>query len=247
VVDIGLATVPDGIRANAEAIGFVTCWAVPVRDPVGRDACIVVWNAEALEPELGQDLLLGRLVSLVELALAGRAHASALDRAANCDPLTGLYNRRYLEAVASRTSGEDTERVAFVLCDLDRFKQVNDVLGHPAGDLVIRTVADRLRRVVREHDVVARFGGDEFAVLCPSVADLGQVERIAARIIDAVCAPIPHGAGSIDIGVSVGAAFAERGLDWDLDHLVRHADEHLLAAKAAGKATFRIGVLEPIA
>jgi diguanylate cyclase (GGDEF)-like protein/PAS domain S-box-containing protein len=243
VIDIGLATVPAAIRREAEAAGFVTCWAVPVPDPSGRPACLVVWNAERVEPELGQDLLLRRMLSLVELALDGRAASNALYQAANCDPLSGLWNRRYLEAAAAGAIEGTTGRMALALCDLDGFQQVNDELGHPAGDLVIQTVATRLRSAVRDSDVVARFGGDEFAILFPGVADLEQLERVAARMIDVVGAPIPHGGGAIRVGVSVGAAVAELGAGWDLDHLVRRADACLLDAKAAGKATFRISVL----
>jgi diguanylate cyclase (GGDEF)-like protein/PAS domain S-box-containing protein len=240
VVDIGLAGVPPDIRADAVAAGYQACWAIPVHDQGGAPACVIVWNREAIEPELGQDLLLQRLLSLVELTLDGRAHAAALERAANCDPLTGLWNRRYLEEAAAAHDGPG----ALLLCDLDGFKQVNDELGHPAGDAVIRAVADRLTEVVRETDVVARLGGDEFAVLCPGLDALDLVGVIAARIVEAVRRPITHGAAHICVGVSVGAAVAETGSAWRLDDLVHDADERLLAAKADGKSTFRIGVLE---
>lgn len=244
VTDLDLSTVPDDVRAAAEAAGFVACWAVPIPDPLGVPACLVVWNAEALEPELGQDLLLGKLLSLVELAIDGRARSAALYRAAHCDPLTGLWNRRYLDAAAAAAIEDHASRMAIAVCDLDGFKRVNDELGHPAGDLVIRTVADRLRGAVRDTDVVARLGGDEFAILCPGVDGLADVEALAARIIEVVCLPIEHPLGAIRVGVSVGAAIADLGVHWDLDHLVRQADGQLLDAKAAGKATYRISVLE---
>ena len=248
VVDVGLETVPAELRTRAEEARFVTCWAVPVPDPIGRPACLVVWNAEPLEPELGQDLVLQRLLSLVELALAGRARAIELDRAAHCDPLTGLWNRRYLEQSAADAVGRpEGGHVALVLCDLDGFKAVNDGFGHPAGDAVVQAVGGRLRDLVRASDVVARLGGDEFAVLCPGVASPDDVARVAARIVADVCRPITFDGATLRVGVSVGVAVAEAGAPWDLDRLVRVADAHLLDAKAGGKATYRIGALAPSA
>ena len=244
VFDIGMQTVPDAIRADALAAGFVTCWAIPVPDPIGERACVVVWNAEAVEPELGQDLVLDRLVSLVELALDGRAAAAAMQAAAHCDPLTGLWNRRYLEAEAARCTTGDGGRVALLLCDLDGFKQVNDTLGHPAGDEVIRAVGDRLRSIVRATDVVARLGGDEFAVLCPRVPSDAAVADLARRVVEGVCEPIDVGDGiHANVGVSVGVTVADADATVSLTDLMADADARLLTAKAEGKATYRIGRL----
>jgi diguanylate cyclase (GGDEF)-like protein/PAS domain S-box-containing protein len=246
VVDVGLETVPPAIRSVAAAAGFVTCWAVPVTDPIGAPACLVVWNAEPVEPELGQDLVLRRLVSLVELALDGRARSQELQRAASCDPLTGLWNRRYLEAAASARDRAPGDQMAVVLCDLDGFKQVNDAHGHPAGDHVIRTVATRLRAAVRSTDVVARFGGDEFAILLPGVDAGERVEGLARRLIEDVCEPIEHEGALLHVGVSIGVAVCAPGGPCDLAQLVGLADVRLLEAKAAGKATFRITDLSAV-
>jgi diguanylate cyclase (GGDEF)-like protein len=242
VADVGLHTLAPPARAAAQAAGFVTCWAVPVRDPLGEPAVLVVWSGEPREPELGQDLVLQRLLSLVELALDGRARSTELHRAANCDPLTGLWNRRYLEqAAAEASTARRPGSVAVVLCDLDGFKAVNDGFGHPAGDHVIQVVAARLRNAVRAGDVVSRIGGDEFAILCTGVDDAFDVEVVAQRILAAIDQPIPSDVGVLRVGVSVGIAVDDDDA-WDLDQLIRRADARLLEAKAAGKATYRISV-----
>ena len=235
VFDVGMKTVPASVRAVAEAHGYATCWAIPVPDRGGLPACVVVWNAEPVEPELGQDLVLGRLLALVELALDGRAHMAAMHAAANRDALTGLWNRRYLETAAAGGAS------ALLLCDLDGFKQVNDVQGHPAGDAVLKAVADRLRSVVRSTDVVARLGGDEFAVLCAGVSSTAEVEELASRIVAVVGEPIVHDDGIASVGVSVGGTVVSGGAD--LASLVAAADARLLDAKAAGKSTHRVSSL----
>ena len=115
---------------------------------------------------------------------------------------------------------------------------LNDEHGHPAGDAVLRAIGDRLRSVVRSTDVVARVGGDEFAVLCAGVSSEAEVEELAARIVDVVRAPIEHDDGVASVGVSVGATVVPGGTD--LAALVASADARLLEAKAAGKSTYRV-------
>jgi diguanylate cyclase (GGDEF)-like protein len=128
---------------------------------------------------------------------------------AHHDELTGLSNRKLLIrrtndalAQAART---DT-RVGFLLLDLDRFKEVNDTLGHPVGDRLLRFVAHRLTHSVRPGDMVARLGGDEFAVLLPSVKEAAAAREVAARLRAAVAEPIRMDGMSFDIEASVGIA-----------------------------------------
>ena len=121
--------------------------------------------------------------------------------------------------------------------DLDRFKLVNDVLGHDAGDALLRTAAARLRNAVRAHDMVARFGGDEFVVLMQHVADRGELHDVAQRILDAIASPIPVGGEPADVGASVGIATAS-GPDDDPDALVRNADAAMYRAKEHGRGRY---------
>jgi diguanylate cyclase (GGDEF)-like protein/PAS domain S-box-containing protein len=167
---------------------------------------------------------------------------AALARQATHDPLTGLPNRRLLiesliAALADLGRGSRTGTVALMFVDLDRFKLVNDVLGHDAGDALLRTAAARLRNAVRAHDMVARFGGDEFVVLLQHVADRGELHDVAQRILDAVAAPIPIEGGTADVGASVGIATAS-GPDDDPDALVRNADAAMYRAKEHGRGRY---------
>jgi diguanylate cyclase (GGDEF)-like protein len=167
---------------------------------------------------------------------------AALARQATHDPLTGLPNRRLLiEALITGLedlgAGHRTGTLALMFIDLDRFKLVNDVLGHDAGDALLRTAAHRLRNAVRAHDMVARFGGDEFVVLLRHVADRGELSDVAQRIIDAIAAPIAVGSETADVGASVGIAIAA-GPDDDPDALVRNADAAMYRAKEHGRGRY---------
>jgi diguanylate cyclase (GGDEF)-like protein/PAS domain S-box-containing protein len=151
------------------------------------------------------------------------------------DPLTGLLNRAGLRehvdvAWADRTSGTP---VAVLFGDLDGFKNVNDALGHDAGDEVLVHVAERLRTAVRAGDVVARWGGDEFVVLCPTVTDVEDATRIADRIRASIEVPFRVGPGLAEIGISVGVA-VDSGQPLP-DLLIKDADSAAYRAKVAGR------------
>jgi diguanylate cyclase (GGDEF)-like protein/PAS domain S-box-containing protein len=240
VYDVGLETV-DGTRAGiAEAHGYRSCWAIPVTDPGRPDACIVVWTAELHEPELGQEILLGKLRQLLELALAGRARATRLEREATTDALSGLANRRSFEATVA---DDDADGVAVLCLDLDGFKGVNDSLGHAAGDEVIRQVGARIVAEVRHDDLAARLGGDEFAVLCRNVASEDHLHRLAERLLEALSSPIPLPDGQAEVGVSIGVAMAGPGARSDLSALLALADKQLYEAKQRGKGRYQLAHL----
>jgi diguanylate cyclase (GGDEF)-like protein len=153
-----------------------------------------------------------------------------------------LPNRRLLiealiNALADLGRGARTGTVALMFVDLDRFKLVNDVLGHDAGDALLRTAAARLRNAVRAHDTVARFGGDEFVVLMQHVADRGELHDVAQRILDSIASPIVVGGEAVDVGASVGIATAS-GPDDDPDALVRNADAAMYRAKEHGRGRY---------
>jgi diguanylate cyclase (GGDEF)-like protein/PAS domain S-box-containing protein len=151
------------------------------------------------------------------------------------DPLTGLLNRAGLRAQVDAAWGarRADEPMAILFGDLDGFKRVNDTLGHDAGDEVLVHVAQRLRTAVREGDVVARWGGDEFVVVCPSVTGIDDARRVADRIRDALEAPFRISPGSARIGVSLGVAL-DTGQPLP-DLLLKDADAAAYRAKTNGR------------
>jgi diguanylate cyclase (GGDEF)-like protein len=166
-----------------------------------------------------------------------KAVESELQRLALHDPLTGLANRvlfyeRVGHALSTHARAGETFAVLFI--DLDGFKQVNDQLGHSAGDAVLRTVADRLRDCLRDSDTVARFGGDEFAVVVERLAEPGDVQITAERIVAAVSRPIEVGPNQTRVTASVGIALNHPGDS--ADDILREADLAMYTAKTTGKS-----------
>ncbi|TDR89928.1 putative bifunctional diguanylate cyclase/phosphodiesterase [Enterovirga rhinocerotis] len=161
---------------------------------------------------------------------------------ANRDPLTGLANRTLFHhqlldrlEVVKRNSG----RVAILLIDLDRFKAINDTLGHPLGDALLRKVSARLTGALRDEDVAARLGGDEFGVIQSAAEQPDAAELLAARLVDLIGRTYVLEGHTIHIGATIGVTVAPRdGLDADV--LLKNADLALYQAKAAGKGTFRV-------
>lgn len=186
------------------------------------------------------------LVGLRRRSLNLRQSQEAMRHLAAHDLLTGLpnrgqFDRRLDEAVSSvKTSGE---RVALLFLDLDRFKQVNDTLGHPAGDDLLREFAQRLRSFAKLSDTVARLSGDEFIMILRHVASQDEVEQLCRRIIESARHPFNVGGTQVFVGVSVGVAMIPRD-GTDRVEITRRADVALYRAKAAGRSEFAIFVEE---
>ncbi len=170
-----------------------------------------------------------------------RATQNAFQQLARYDPLTGLANRleinRLLEQSLKGQMGK-TEACTLLLLDLDRFKQVNDTLGHPAGDALLEQVAQRLERVVGNRGTAGRIGGDEFQIVLPKLTAIPELEKLAARVIEAVAIPYIVEGAQVRIGVSVGIAVHVSGSTSPAS-LVRNADLALYCAKDAGRGVFR--------
>jgi diguanylate cyclase (GGDEF)-like protein len=207
-------------------------------------------------PEGIQELADGRIVSITRRVMSDggwlATHEDITDRAhserkiaymAKHDMLTGLANRALfaekLDDVSKRHKRHGAG-FAVMMLDLDRFKQVNDTLGHAAGDLLLKQVATRLKGSLRETDVLARLGGDEFAIIQEGEAEQRDAAiTVARRIIDLIGKPFDLDGQPASIGTSIGIAFAPDHGD-DPDDLMKRADSALYAAKGAGRNDYRI-------
>jgi diguanylate cyclase (GGDEF)-like protein len=162
-------------------------------------------------------------------------------RLAEYDSLTGLANRhrmgRRLESILGAYK-QAKRSCALMMLDLDRFKQVNDTMGHPAGDELLRQVADRLRAIIGDRGEIGRLGGDEFQVILPDLDDRGKLGELAGKVIQIISQPYPIDGKRAIIGTSVGIAVAPYdGLE--KDEMIRASDLALYAAKKGGRGQYR--------
>jgi diguanylate cyclase (GGDEF)-like protein len=161
------------------------------------------------------------------------ARARALEEA-KTDPLTGLRNRRACDSILARLCGEGAA-FALMHIDLDFFKQVNDGLGHAAGDRVLREVAAVLRHEARAGDCIARVGGDEFVVILPSLTDVRRLVALAERMIAGISRPVPWMESEARISASIGLLRVMAGTAPNPAEVLATADVALYAAKEAGR------------
>ncbi|GAA2511066.1 GGDEF domain-containing protein [Pilimelia columellifera] len=161
-----------------------------------------------------------------------------LVRQATRDQLTGLANRAELltrlDAALARRRQRDGADVVLFFCDLDGFKAVNDTLGHAVGDELLMAVAGRLRRTVAADDLLARYGGDEFLLVCQTQKAVAAQASLVRRLKAAVADPFELAGQQVRIGISIGCAVADEGSD--ADSLISHADAAMYAAKARSAA-----------
>ena len=167
-----------------------------------------------------------------------RAAEAKIIHLAHHDTLTDLPNRALLQdrlaQAVWRAGREPASGIALLLCDLDRFKDVNDTFGHPAGDDLLRQAAQRMRDTMRTGDILARLGGDEFAFIQMACQHTAQAESLAARIVDVVARPFTVQDHVVNVGVSIGIALAPVDATDPVD-LMKHADTALYVSKQGGR------------
>jgi diguanylate cyclase (GGDEF)-like protein len=206
--------------------------AAPVHIDGDVAGALVITTVAAVRDEEQRDVL-AAFAEQASLALTG-AHTLAAVHEARHDPLTGLPNRSlFLQRVEESLAAGDA---GLLYLDLDLFKQVNDTLGHAAGDELLRAVAGRLRAAVRDTDMAARLGGDEFAVLLEPLHHRGQAREIAQRVIDSIALPYDIAGRTVHTRASVGIAYSGGR---SAERLLEEADLAMYRAKKTSKGTFR--------
>ena len=233
--------VPEDVAAALASVPTQENQAIEVERRYLRPDGSLVWVAVAaslVEPELGEPYVFAQFRDVTE----HKSDQAALSHQAAHDPLTGLPNRAYLlerldAALARRALGGPD--VGVILLDLDQFKVVNDALGHHVGDEVLVALAPKLAAAIEDSDTLARFGGDEFVVLCEGL--MGPMDALdrANRVADALSASLEVGTGRYSASASIGVAIASQPAE-DAFSLLREADAAMYRAKAGGRGRIEL-------
>lgn len=198
-----------------------------------------LWVRQSLSPQFDPIENTNSIAALAHDASERREMGELLTHRANHDPLTGLPNRallieRLTSAIATRSA--PGEAIAVMFLDLDNFKKVNDQFGHQVGDEFLQTVAERLSSVLRSSDLVGRFGGDEFVIVCSGLRRMAAAHHTAQRLLRALSQmPINAGGNLIPVTASLGITFLAGANESDSETLIREADRAMYRAKSLGR------------
>ena len=220
--------------------GIRSVWSHPL---IGEEGEVLgtfsIYRREVHSPGVAEVQTVSRAGSIAEVAIERARAEHALSDATQRDPLTGLPNRSlFLDLLGTALRRADGSRqVAVLFLDLDRFKLVNDSLGHAAGDRLLVEAAGRMSAQLVARTTLARFGGDEFTVLCEDVAS-AAVERLASSLGGVLLEPFEIDGGEFFLSVSIGIAFAD--VTSDPSSLVRDADAAMYEAKDRGRSRYEV-------
>lgn len=170
----------------------------------------------------------------IQYAILRKQFEGVLIMRANFDPLTGLANRMLFESrleMAIARIKRHGGNLAVLFIDLDRFKQVNDTLGHLAGDLLLKEVSERLKSALRPYDTAARFGGDEFAILLEGLPKIEHAETVAKKIVNLLSSPFQILGQAVEIGASIGISSYDIKNPIPKEELLKQADSAMYQAK----------------
>lgn len=241
IKDMRLATVSENCRSFASKTGMVSCWSDPISGSSGQPLGVVtLYRGQAGEPN---ELDMGRLryaSHLSAIAIERKRIEEQMQHQASYDNLTGLPNRRLFRDRLHEEIGKaarNGESLALLFIDLDRFKEVNDTMGHEIGDLLLVEAAQRIRAGIRETDTVARLGGDEFIAILPRVDDMSHLGRVAQNIVNAMTKPFSLDKHTVYVSTSIGIAAYPFDTD-TADGLIGCADQAMYAAKEQGRNGF---------
>ncbi|MFP4512683.1 MAG: EAL domain-containing protein [Acidimicrobiales bacterium] len=243
-----------GVAHLLERYDLRACWTWPAHSHQSEElvGALVVLHREAREPTAEEAMLLERSMNLAAIAIDRHHLQTTLEHRAQHDALTGLPNRTaLLEHIAAALGRArwSQHAVAVLFVDLDRFKLINDSLGHAVGDRLLELVADRFRAVLRPSDVVGRFGGDEFVVVCDELTDDQVAVALADRLRHELGTPFEVDGRELVVTASIGIA-STFDPDVDPDALIRDADVAMYQAKGRGRDTsvmFQLGDQERVA
>lgn len=243
VISRDIATDPywEGLAAQALEHGLAACWSTPIKASDGRVlGTFAFYYRQPHDPDEFHHQLVDVIVHLCALALEREEARNHIRRLAFYDDLTGLPNRSLLHAQADRAinaAGHSGDSLALLFIDLDRFKRVNDMLGHPGGDELLRIVAQRLQAETGPMDIVGRLSGDEFVVVL-TPCDQDSAHERGTRLLQALSQPWRWGEVQTHTSASIGISlFPHDG--HDMESLLQHADMAMYQAKRGGRARVR--------
>jgi diguanylate cyclase (GGDEF)-like protein len=224
----------NGAGPVAAAAGYRGAFIVPIESPNGPEVLggMVAWSDSTVDFQAPTQSPIHVALRLAALTIADHRTKRSLRWAAAHDPLTGLANRAEFARRLDELADGD---LVLLYIDLDDFKPINDVHGHPVGDIVLKEVGRRIAGVIGPNDIVGRLGGDEFAVICAGTVDPSHGRAVGDRIVQAVRVPLIANGLRLTVGASVGVAVGAQPLIPAL--LAKRADEALYQAKHAGKNT----------
>lgn len=240
VTDINTDPLWADYKALILPLGLQSCWSTPIKDSKGRVlGTFAFYYREPRSPSVFHERLVEVIVHLCSLALEREESRTRIRQLAFYDSLTGLPNRSLLLAKADQALA-DAERnktpLSVLFVDLDRFKQVNDSLGHPAGDQLLRLVGQRLSENRRHSDIVGRLSGDEFVLILPQ-CDSEQITELVEQLKTTLSTPCLIGGATLCPSASIGISlFPVDG--HDMGTLIHRADMAMYQAKSAGRGRF---------
>jgi diguanylate cyclase (GGDEF)-like protein len=241
---VRVATSPDCIDFTRDALAGQAGLAAGLIVPMVGTGAATALELYSRNPRAADDDALDslRVISLQIAQYVQRKEAERnLRHVAMHDDLTGLLNRAALQLEMGRAikrSNRRRKRFAVMFVDLDRFKHINDTLGHGVGDAMIRTCGERLRAALRADDVVARFGGDEFVLLIENLSETADAERVAEKALACCAEPFQVEGHELHVSASIGVSiYPDDGID--AETLLKHADVAMYRAKDTGRGSFR--------
>lgn len=221
-------------------VGLRACWSTPIKAKDGRViGTFAFYFRECRAPSRWHQSIVDACVHLGALAIERNEARAQIARLAYHDMLTGLPNRAQLRGLIAQAiqACSQGKHVALAFLDVDNFKDVNDTLGHSAGDELLVRFAERLRAQIQPSDMLGRLGGDEFVIVLPN-RDAAEASLVASRITEALVMPLRIGTRQVPMSASIGISVYPDNAT-DIDTLIQQADAAMYKAKRAGRSTYR--------